>query len=95
MLIVLMCCMTYFSTISLLMAMSEATEINFLGLGNFCMLHIACNLPVHADRFDVLHDLLQHCHVLYGHVRGHQDLLLEPEVLRQVDNLLKSLEVST
>ena len=59
----------------------KATKINFLRLGYFVMLYIAFNLPLHADRFDVLHDLLQHCYVLYGHVQGHQDQLLEAGVL--------------
>ena len=77
MLINLIPCITYFMTALHLMEVSMLTRVNFLGLENFCMLHIACNLPVHAYRFDVLHDLLQHCHVLHGHVRGHQDQLLE------------------
>ena len=76
MLIVLMCYMTYFNTASHFMAMSVATKINFLGLENFCMLFIASTLPRHADRLDVLHDLLPHCFTLHGHVRGHQDQLL-------------------
>ena len=73
MLIALMCCMICFNTAIHFMAMSEATNINFLGLGNFIMLYIAATLPIHADRFDVLHDLQQHCYVLHGHVRGHHD----------------------
>ena len=55
------------------MAMSVATKINFLGLENFLMLYFASTLPLHADRFDVLHDLLQHLFTLHDHVRGHQD----------------------
>ena len=94
-LIVLMCHMTYFNTPSHFMAMSEDTEINFLGLENFYMLYIAFTLPLHADRFDVPHGLLQHCFTLHGHVRGHQDQLLEPGVLRQGDNLFKATQAST
>ena len=67
-LIDLMCCMTYFDTASPFMAMSEATKINFLRLENFYTLCIASSLPLHADRFDVLHDLLRHCFTLHGHV---------------------------
>ena len=77
MLIVLMCYMTYFITGMHFMAVSVATKINFLGLENFYMLDIASTLPLHADLFDVLHDLLHHCYALHGHVRGHQDQLLE------------------
>ena len=73
MLINLIPCITYFMTALHLMEVSMLTKVNFLGLENFCMLGVTCNLPVHADRFDVLHDLLQHCHVLHGHARGHQD----------------------
>ena len=40
------------------------------------MLYIASSLPLHTDRFDVLHDLLQDYFTLHGHVRGHQDQLL-------------------
>ena len=72
-----MCYMTYFNTASHFMAMSVATKINFLGLENFCMLYIASTLPLHTDRFDVQHDLLQHCFTLHGHVRDQQDQLLE------------------
>ena len=43
------------------------------------MLYIASTLPLHADRFDVLHDLLQHCYVLFGHVQGHQGQFLGVE----------------
>ena len=68
MLIVLMCHMTYFNTTSHFMAMSLATKINFLRLENFYRLYIASTLPLHADRFDVPHDLLQHCFTL--HVRS-------------------------
>ena len=74
--IVLMCHITYFCTASHFMAMFVATKINFLGLENFCMLCIASILPLHADRFDVLHDLLQPCFTLHGHVRGPQNRLL-------------------
>ena len=42
------------------MTMSAATRINFLRLENFCMWFIASILPLHADHFDVLHDLLIH-----------------------------------
>ena len=52
-----MCYMTYFITAMHFMAMSVATRINFLGQENFCMCFIASTLPLHADRFDVLHDL--------------------------------------
>ena len=76
MLIVLMCHITYFCSTSHFMVMSVATKINFLGLENFCMFFIASSLPFHADRFDVLHHLLQHCFTLHCHVRGHQDQLL-------------------
>ena len=41
MLIALMCYMMCFNTAIYFMAMSEATKINFLGLGNFIMLYIA------------------------------------------------------
>ena len=77
MLIVLMCYMTYLTTAMYFIAMSVATKINFLGLENFSALCIASTLPLYADRFDVLHDLLHHCYALHGHVRGHQDQLLE------------------
>ena len=40
------------------------------------MLFIATGMTLHSDRFDVLHDLLEHYFPLHGHVRGHQDLLL-------------------
>ena len=40
------------------------------------MLHIASSLNLHDNRFDVLHDLLQHCFPLHVRVRGHQDQLL-------------------
>ena len=40
------------------------------------MLYIAYTLPLHTDRFDVLHDLLHYYFTLLGHVRGHQDQLL-------------------
>ena len=40
------------------------------------MLFIESTLPLHTDRFDVLHDLLQQCFTVHGHVRGHQDQLL-------------------
>ena len=94
-LIGLMCYMTYFNTASHFMTMSVPTKINFLGLEIFCTLYIASLLPLHTDRFDVLHDLLQHCFTLHGHVRGHQDQLLEPGVLWQVDNFLKATQAST
>ena len=58
MLIVLMCYMTYFNPASHFMAMSVATKTNFLGLDNFYMLNISSSLPLHANRFDVPHDLL-------------------------------------
>ena len=41
------------------------------------MLYSAANLLLRADCFDVLHDLLQHCFTLHGHVRDQQDQLLE------------------
>ena len=63
-----MCCMTYINTSSPFMAMSMATKINFLGLENFYTLYIASTLPLHTDRFDVLHDLLQPCFTLHDHV---------------------------
>ena len=77
MLIVLMCHMTYFTIAMHLMAMSMATKINFLVFENFSVLCIASILPPHADRLDVLHNLLHHCYALHGHARGHQDQLLE------------------
>ena len=40
------------------------------------MLYFASTLPLHADRFDVPHNLLLHCFTLHGHGRGHQDQLL-------------------
>ena len=58
----------YLNTTMHLMAMSEATKVTFLGLGNFIMLFIAFALPLHADRFDVMHDILQHCYELHDHV---------------------------
>ena len=77
MLILVMCYMTYFSTAFHFMAMSVATKVNFVGLENFCMLmFIVSTLPINADCFDVLHDLLQHCLTLHGHDLGHQDQLL-------------------
>ena len=76
MLVVLMCCMNFNTGIHC-MAISKTTKINSLGLGNLIMLYVASTLPLHADSFDVLHDLLQHCYVLHGHVQGHQDQLLE------------------
>ena len=41
------------------------------------MLYIVSTLPLHTDRFDVQHDLLQDYFTLHDHVRGHQDQLLE------------------
>ena len=41
MLIVLMCHITYFNTALYFTAMSEATKVNFLGLGTIFMLYIA------------------------------------------------------
>ena len=80
MLIVLMRHMTYFCSTSHFMVMSVATKINFLGLENFCMLYIVSTLPLHTDRFDVQHDLLQDYFTLHDHERGHQDPLLVIEV---------------
>ena len=40
------------------------------------MLIIASTLHFHADRFVVLHDLLQHCFTFHGHGHAHQDELL-------------------
>ena len=60
MLIGFMCYMTYFNPASHFMAMSVATKINFLGSENFKMLHISSSVPLHANHFDVPHDLLQH-----------------------------------
>ena len=57
------------------------TEIKFLRLESFCMLCISCTWPLQNDCFDVLHDLLQPCSTLQGHVRGHQDLLFGVEEL--------------
>ena len=56
-------------------AKSEATKVNFLELKNFFLLYIAFTLPFHANRFNVLHDFLQHCYTLHGHVQAHQDQL--------------------
>ena len=89
MLIVWMCYTTYFNTASRFIAMSLATKINFLGLENFYLLYIASTLPLHAHRFDVPHDLLQHYFEFDGHVRDHQDQLLGLGQLNQVDNLLR------
>ena len=52
--------MTYFNPASHFMAMSVAPKIDFLGLENFKMLHISSSVPLHANRFDVQHDLLWH-----------------------------------
>ena len=68
--------MTYFMTTLHLMEVSVLTKINFFGLEKFLVLFIASTLPLHADRCDVLHALLQHCFTLHGHVRSHQDQLL-------------------
>ena len=68
--------MTYFMTTLHLMEVSVLTKINFFGLEKFLVLFIASTLPLHADRCDVLHPILQHCFTLCGHVRGHQDQLL-------------------
>ena len=70
MLIVLMGHMTYFNTASHSMAMSLVTKINILGLEKFRMLYIPSSLPIHADRFDVPHHLLQHCLTLNGNVHA-------------------------
>ena len=73
MLILLMCYMTYFKTAPLFMAISVVTKINFLGWENFYMLYIASTLSLHADRFDVLHDLLQRYLTFHGRVHAHQE----------------------
>ena len=49
------------------------------------MFFIASILPFHADCFDVLHALLQHCYAHHAHVRGHQDQLLGVEELRELE----------
>ena len=68
--------------------MSVATMINILRLENFHMLYISSTLPLHADCFDVLHDLRQHCFTLHGHVRGHQDQLLGVGELLNVEHCI-------
>ena len=58
------------------MVMSADPKINFLGMENVCMIFIVSTLPLHSDRLDVPHDLLQHCFIFHGNVCGHQDQLL-------------------
>ena len=45
------------------------------------MLYIASTLLFHADRFDVLPELLQHYFEPHGSACAHQDQLLEVEEL--------------
>ena len=52
------------------------------------MLYIASILTFHADRFDVLHDLLRHCFTLHDHVHGHQGQLLGLGLVEQAPDLL-------
>ena len=71
----------------------KATKVKFLGLGNFFMLYIASTLPLHTDRFDVLHDLLWLYYTLHDHVWGHQDQVVGLGPLIEVLDAFKGLHM--